>query len=126
LGKIVPNGIQNKVEKLIDIYFSNQNRLNLMKHPIVPKDMVAGNEDSEGWIPWKPIPSKISMDDVKKIEKEIGRSLPYLYKYMLCYKSYLELDFDSVRFSSLPSDEGINVVRKWLIDLSKQFNLLEK
>jgi hypothetical protein len=122
----MPNGIDNKIKKLIDLYFSNRNRLDLMKHPVVPKEMVAGHEDAEGWTPWKAVPSKISIHDISELEKEIGYSLPKLFKDLLCYKSYLKLDFDSVRFPSLPSDKGIFAARKWLVDLSEQFNLLER
>ena len=118
-------GTQSKIVKLINLHCQNLKKIGLMKHPVVPADMVDGPEDEEGWIPWKLVDSKLTNNDIQILENEIGYKLPKLFKDLLCYKHYLELDFQSITFLPFPSDDGCSIIRSWLIDKSEQYGILK-
>jgi hypothetical protein len=123
---IVQFGIQSKIVKLIDSYCKKLRSMDLMRYPIVPIEMADGPEDEEGWTPWKLVDSKVTIEDIQKLESDIGYKLPKLFEELLCYKHYLELDFQLVTFFPFPSDQGISTIRSWLIQKSEQYGLLKK
>jgi hypothetical protein len=97
----------NKIKYLIDLYTNVYENKGLLKLPIVPETMRNGSEDSEGWIPWKPIPSTITITDISKFEKNLGYTLPKLYKDYLQYKHLLEFDLGWLNLYTCNSENSI-------------------
>lgn len=61
-------------------------------HKNMPPEMIDDSkQQNDDWIPWKPIPSTISDQDVIDWEKELGYTLPPSYKRLLQYKHFYEL-----------------------------------
>lgn len=115
----------DSVKRLVDSRLEIMCSSGLMKSPSVPKDMVAGPEDEEGWLPWVAIPSRITQDEIHSLEEEIGYKLPDLYIELLLYKHFIELDCGKIKFLPMPSDEGIGAIRKWYKNGKKNSELVD-
>lgn len=115
-----------RIRILVDKRLEEMNASGLMKCPDVPPDMATGPQDQEGWIPWRAIPSTITPQQIATLQIDLGYRLPSLFVDLLLYKHFLELDYNEIRFLPLPSNEGINAVRKWIATESNYFNLLQK
>jgi hypothetical protein len=67
----------------------------LMRRPDndMPKEMIDETKESvDDWIPWKPIKSTVTDNDLLEIEQITGRKFPESYKSFLKYKHFYELD----------------------------------
>ncbi len=110
----------------MDLTHNQLASVGLMLSPVVPADMVSGPEDDDGMIPWKPIASKITGEQVAELEKALGYALPALFVDLITYKSTLSLEYDQLRFIPLPSDNGFFNLMQWMRDQSLSLGLLEK
>ncbi|WP_133580200.1 hypothetical protein [Aureibacillus halotolerans] len=80
---------QDWMEKWLDNHFDTPHREFLMSHPAktdeddfgVPVDMQDGEEDEEGWVRWKMIPSTVTVAQIRELERAHGLpvTVPPLY-----------------------------------------------
>ncbi len=65
---------------------------------------------SDDWKGWKPVPSVIDDNDLDRLEKEIGHSLPPSYREFLKHKHFygLLLDDGAVYFPAHVPDKSLN------------------
>ena len=57
---------------------------------------------SEGWFNWKPIPSRVTEEDLFSLENTLGHSLPPSFKEFLRYKHFYDLHIGPVHFCAHP------------------------
>jgi hypothetical protein len=75
-------------------------------HPNMPEPMRDHNVATvDDWIPWKPIASTVTDDDLRDIEKELSLPLPDLYRSFLRHKHHFDLWSPGVRFPAFPVDQ---------------------
>jgi hypothetical protein len=71
----------------------------------VPSDMMDGEPDEEGWVRWKVIPSRVSADDLEKLEARMGGELPPALRDFLSYGHFMGIERGDVRLPGVPSDQ---------------------
>ena len=79
----------------------------------VPKEMIVGEADNDGWAEWKAVDSPVSENDIKNIEKKIGYPLPSLFRAYLMYKCLLMTDF-IVRLPQTPVDNPLKEFEQYV------------
>lgn len=77
----------------------------------VPRAMVDGPVGPEGWVPWKPVDSPVTRDEVLKLEAEIGGRFPGLFRAYLTEKCLLMTEMGSVLFPETPVDDPLGGLR---------------
>ncbi len=107
----------NRIEELYRLYLEKYGRIGLLRRPSVPKDMQDGSPDSSGWVSWKPIPSRITKEQVKAVEVRSGLPFPALFTEYLTFYHTMEVDLGWIRIMGLPSDEGIKAIEKWVFEM---------
>ncbi|MGG1617924.1 SMI1/KNR4 family protein [Paenibacillus sp. NRS-1782] len=86
----------------------------------VPFEMRDGESDKEGWIKWKPLPSQITEQEVRELEKTYDFELPPLLRSFIMSYHYVSLQFDNecipgvywsdcgfVEFPRMPVGQGL-------------------
>lgn len=86
------------IKKNLDRYFSKDNTYSFMHvEERVPKDMRDGEVDEDGWVKWKLIESKVSTEEITKIEDEFSIKLPTLFKAYLKTYHYIEINLKNIK-----------------------------
>lgn len=80
---------------------------------VVPEPMRDGPDDEDGWAPWKPVDSAISVSDVIGLEVGLGFRFPGLFRAYLTHKALLMTDF-KVGFPETPVDRPLKQLRHYL------------
>ncbi len=70
---------------------------------------------TEDWIPWQPIPSTVSDQDIAELEAHFGGTLPPAYVAFLRYVHFVELTEIGIRFES-------HIPGQWKEDLIAVFD----
>ena len=86
--------------KFVDTALNYMDSHGFMTCPLKPPRLMRGRpfKSKSGLYNWKAIPSKVTMSDIEKIEKEINHSYPPLYKDFLMYKYFFRLTEEGIRF----------------------------
>ena len=83
----------NAVWLFVDVALETWRQTDLMRlpHPAMPVEMQDQTRAAESdWIPWKPIPSTVTEQDVQELEGKMKLRYPDLYKALLCHKHFYE------------------------------------
>jgi hypothetical protein len=110
------------VRACLDSYFTSHYYPTVAKEPPfdpsdggAPPDMWSAPVDSEGWVEWRMLPTRVRPHDVAALEAEFAVKFPPLFRAYL--QSYSHL-FDqvlcagaSICLPSLPSDAPLNDIR---------------
>lgn len=94
--------------RFVDTALATLRRLDMARvpHPNVPDSMRDHSADAvDDWIPWKPIASTVTADDIRDIENELSLLMPDLYRSFLQHKHHLDLWSPGIRFPSFPVDQ---------------------
>ncbi len=67
----------------------------------VPTEMQAGEIDDEGWVQWKILPPRITMDDVLELEASFKIVLPDLFRAYLMAACHLFDQIQSQKYNQL-------------------------
>ena len=82
--------------------------------PDFPEDMINKSRSEENdWIYWVPVDSQVTDEQLKAFEAKYNFNYPVLYKYLLKYKHFYELQNLCIRFEVHLSNNW----QKYLIDL---------
>lgn len=79
----------------VDQGLKSLGELDMMRvtHDNMPPEMIDETRvRRDDWVPWKPIKSTVSDNDLFEIEKLTGKQFPESYKEFLKYKHFYELD----------------------------------
>lgn len=97
------------IEALIDQQLTERQLAGWLKRPdpTMPPAMrdPAGEPDAD-WLPWQPIPSTVTSDDLLDLEAIVGAPLPQSYRRLLGHVHFYELFFpnDLQLFPHLPGE----------------------
>lgn len=95
----------NKGISNLSKFFENLRGSILLKSPSVPRDMIDGEPDQDGWISWRPLVSKVGEAEILILEKQLGGLFPVVYQELIKSLHFLNFDFGSIRLYGLPSDD---------------------
>jgi hypothetical protein len=70
----------------------------------VPSVMRAGEIEADGWVAWRMLPSTLTEEDVRAVEREAGAEFPPLFRAFLTARFTMTIDVPWVRLPALPSD----------------------
>jgi hypothetical protein len=92
----------------VDTALATLRRLDIARtpHPNMPESMRDhGADQLDDWIPWKPIVSTVTADDIRDLENKLSLPMPNLYRSFLQHKHYFDLWSPGVRFPSFSVDQ---------------------
>jgi len=78
----------------------------------IPKEMLAGPVDDEGWVEWKLTEGKLRLEDYRRVEREFNVKLPE--SFISWHKAYFFLDCDCsiIRLPVSLSTEPLKEIRE--------------
>ena len=80
------------ISDFLENYYDKLVEKKLNKVVVAPKAMIIDNsEDEEGWIEWKPAESKITRDDIKKIEEKYNIIISKQYINYILLKQFMDI-----------------------------------
>ena len=97
----------DKAKKLIEAYYEQSMQI----APDVPKQMIMGDWEQDGWNQWKLIPSVLNSKDIASLEEKLPYKLPEFYKAYLLSYCVLEMDFGKYRLSTIRPDRPLESVK---------------
>lgn len=107
---LVPAWPWARIERFVKVFLDHHG-----SGPTVsaPPDMVDRPPDESGWVPWQPVDSPVTDEDVLRLEKKVGKPFPPLFRAYLMYKCLLLTDFGGrfVRLPETPSDDPLGELR---------------
>lgn len=95
---------ENKIQTIIDTYLAEWISLGINKRPgEIENDMAdPAQEPGEEWRIWHPIPSRVTDDELRAFEEQIGHGLPQDFKLFLRHKHFYELNISAATFTAHP------------------------
>jgi hypothetical protein len=110
-SNIVPEKDWQRIERFVRVFLDHQG-----SNPTVdaPADMVAGPPDTSGWIPWQPVDSPVTDQDIARLEKQAGTPFPPLFRAYLMYKCLLMTQFNPVVLPETPSNAPLQKLKRLL------------
>lgn len=109
LTNLIPDQDQQRIRRFVDIFLPRCVSIAV----VVPESMRAGEPREDGWIPWKAVDCPIGDEEILTLEKEIGVSLPPLFRAYLMYQCLLMTDF-VVRLPETPYDDPLGALKHQL------------
>jgi hypothetical protein len=101
---------QARIKRFVSVFLEKGVRI----APGVPSNMVNGPPFDGDWIPWKPIESPVTENDVARLEAMTGVRFPPLFRAYLMYQCLLMTDFGIIRLPQLPSDRPLEDVMGYM------------
>jgi hypothetical protein len=83
--------------------------------PVVPSDMRCDPSDTNEWVKWKLIESKLTEADILELERMLPFKLPPLFRAFLISYCVLDMDFGDFLLPELPSNTPLKKVRLYLL-----------
>jgi len=96
---------------------------------IVPKEMIDLSIDAEEeYIGWKAIPSKITNEEILRLENDLKCKLPKSYKEFLQYKYFMELHLPdiAIRIHNILPDSKLENLRYMNLEVNVPEEIIEK
>ena len=105
---------QKTIEEIVNRHLQKWADLQLNKLPthIEPEMADPTQEQSEEWRTWIPIKSKVTDEEIRDFEEQLGHRLPDSYKTFLKHKHFYDLQISEVSFCSHP----VNIWRRKQVD----------
>jgi len=95
---------ENIIQTIVDTHLAKWISLGINKLPKeIEKDMAdPAQNPSEEWRTWFPIPSRVTDDELRDFEEQIGHGLPQDFKAFLRYKHFYDLKISEATFTDHP------------------------
>ena len=90
---------ERTIEAIIDLYLQKWAGLGINMLPQNIDPAMAGPTNADGWTAWYPIPSRVTDDEIRDFEEQIGHRFPVDYKRYLKYKHFYELHVGEASFT---------------------------
>lgn len=82
----------------------------------VPPEMMEGEIDSEGWVRWKMLPSRVSEEQIRNLEERLPGPLPPLFRAYLTTRFTMDVEWGEVRLPGVPSDNPLQEIERAIDD----------
>lgn len=92
------------IRAIIDTHLNKWIQAGINRRPgAVEPDMASpGQDPTEEWRTWFPIPSRVTHQDIADFEEQIGHRIPEDYKILLQHKHYYDLLIAEASFAAHP------------------------
>lgn len=121
LSKVIAEDDLNRVIRFVNT-FKNRCTSIAVK---VPEPMRNGPANSDGWVPWTPVDSPLTNDQLADFESKLGFRFPPLFRAYLLYKCLLMTDF-VVSLPETPFDDPLGPLSEYLAFRERYPSLADK
>lgn len=83
------------IKEFLEKYYNKLVKNGINKVVVAPKSMIIENsEDEDGWVEWKPALSKVTKEDLNKLDEKYNIKISFQYEQYVLSKQFMDIQLD--------------------------------